>query len=165
MKQRQRINLLIAETGHPAARARSLTYVASALFMIAAVFNLIDYDVEGTDLARHIILSTTYFLAALLFFFKIRFELSDTSKYAPHFIISQDGFKIKTGILNKSQFIEWNNIKKIELGRNKVGVKMNEAKSLIYYQHPAHNKSSVEKTKGIIEAVAASKGAEVKKIS
>jgi len=163
--QVQRINLVAGQLHPPGSTANRLNYVVTGLFMLAAVFNLIDYFVEGTDLGRHLLISATYFLAAMLTFLKNRVELSSTSKYSPHLMVYEEGLKIKTSVLSKSQFFNWNDILQIELSNDKIGVKMNETKGLIYYPYPTQKANSIEKMKSTIEAVAAPKGIDLKKIS
>ncbi|SMG43214.1 hypothetical protein SAMN05661096_02992 [Marivirga sericea] len=165
MEQIQRINLGPTDLSTGGTSAKRLTYVASALFMLGAVFNLIDYYIEGTELARHLLISATHLLAAILFFFKNRFELSSTSKYAPHLMVYGEGLGIKTTVFSKAEFFTWDEIVQIELGSTKIGVKMKESQRLIYYKHQMQKKSALEQTKRTIEAVTASKGIEVKKIS
>jgi hypothetical protein len=165
VEKSQRINLGAGQVHPPGSTARRLTYVASGLFMLAAVFNIIDYFVERTYLGRHIFTSTMYFLAGISFLFSGRIEMSSTSKYAPHFIISESGLRIKTGVFSKSQFFKWDDIRQIELSSNKIGIKMNEIKGLIYYPYATQKETSIDKIKTAIEALAAPKGIEVKKIS
>jgi len=102
-----------------------------------------------------------FFLSASIFLFRAHFELSPNSKYAPHFLISQNGIKTKTGVFKKSEFINWDEIIKMEIGYHLLGIKTTS--SLNYHSCHTRKETSIQ-IKKTIEAVAVEKGIEVENL-
>ncbi|HET8859842.1 hypothetical protein [Marivirga sp.] len=129
----QRINLGKGNLGLPENTGKRLSYVIAGLFLLSSLFMVFDYLEEGTELIKHILIGGLYFVSGIVFLFRATTKFTETSKVAPHMLISEEGIKIKPGIFNKSQFIGWNEIQKIELGNFKIGLKLNNTTNLIYY--------------------------------
>lgn len=157
----QRINLGEGNISTPKSKARKLSYVISGLLLLSSLFMVFDYLEEGTELGKHILIGGLYFVTGIVFLFRAKTTFTETSKISPHMLISEVGIKIKPGVFNKSQFINWNEIQKIELGNFKIGLKLNNTKNLIYYSYNARN-STLTEIKSSIETIAAQKEIEVK---
>jgi hypothetical protein len=161
IKKSQRINLGAGNVKFSDDAIKKLNYLLGGLFMLSAVSYFIEYLDRGSELGRHILTSCIFFLGGLLFFFKAQIELSQTSKYAPHFIISENVIKIKTGVFKKSQLINWDDVKKVELGYYKIGIK--DRSGLQYYPYQTRKETSIQ-IKRVIEDIATQKGIEVENL-
>ncbi|SMG43224.1 hypothetical protein SAMN05661096_02994 [Marivirga sericea] len=158
IEQSQRINLGAGNVKFSESTIRKSNYFLGALFMIMALLYLFR---DSIGVFEKIGMSGLYFSTGFLFLFKAQIELSQTSKYAPHFVISEHGLKIKTGVFKKSNFINWNNIRKIELGYYKIGIK--DKGEMQYFTYQTRKETSIE-LKRLIEAIAAQKGVEVENL-
>lgn len=157
----QRINLGAGRVKFSDDAIKKLNYLLSGLFMLTAISYFINYMEKEHELGRHFFTSLIYIFTALLFFFKARIELSSTSKYAPHLVVSDQGLKIKTGVFKKSVYINWDDVKKIELGYYKIGIKENTG--LQYFPYKTRKETSIELKKAI-QAIAEQKGIEVENL-
>ena len=142
--------------------ARKLNYVAGGLMMISSLYYFISFIYEGADSNYKIISGVLFFLTASMFLFKAHVELSTTSKYAPHFLISESRLKIKTGVFKNSEFINWDEVKKIELGYYLIGIKSKTG--LQYFRYSTRKEISI-KIKRAIEDIAVQKGIKVENLS
>ncbi|MGM0579469.1 MAG: hypothetical protein ACQETL_02240 [Bacteroidota bacterium] len=157
----KRINLGAGNVKFSDDAIKKLNYLLGGLFMLTAILYFVNFLEKGFEVGRHFFTSGIYFFAGLLFFFKAHFELSPTSKYAPHFIISETGLKIKTGVFKKPEFIDWGDVKKIELGYYKIGIK--DRTGLQYFPYRSRKETSIE-IKREIEDIASQKGIEVENL-
>ena len=156
----QRINLGVDQRFSDSALKKA-NYLLIGLSLIMSVLNFISYLEKGTEFTRYLIQSGVYFLFSILFFLRIRIEFSPTSKYAAHFMISENGLKMKRGVFKKSEFIHWQDVQKIELGNYKLGIK--DKTGLQYYPYQTRKETSIA-IKRAIEAIAAQKGIEVENL-
>jgi hypothetical protein len=161
IEKSQRINLGAGRVKFSDDAIKKLNYVLSGLFMLTAISYFINYMEKEHELGRHFFTSFIYIFTALLFFLKARIELSSTSKYAPHFMISDDFIKVKTGVFKKSILINWNDIKKVELGSYKIGIK--DKTGVQYYPYQTRKDTSIQ-IKRAIEEMATQKGIEVENL-
>lgn len=138
--------------------ARKLNYIAGGLMMISSLYYIISFILEGAEFNYKIISGVSFFLSASIFLFRAQIELSTTSKYAPHFLISENGLKIKKSVFGKSQFIKWDDVKKIELRYYKIGIK--DKTGMQYYPYTTSKERSIQ-IKRAIEALAAERGIEL----
>lgn len=160
IERSQRINLGAGDISMSESTARKLSYLAGTLMITSSVFYFISF-ITGGDLGWRLISSVLFFISGTMFLLKAHFELSPTSKYASHFIISENVIKIKTGVFKKSQFINWDDIKKIELGYYKIGIK--DKTGLQFYPYATRKQTSIQ-IKRAIEAVATQKGIAVENL-
>jgi len=158
IEQIQRINLRSDNLNYSDNTYRKLYYFLAAFWLLLVVFAL---SKDNSGYFEKFGMPSIYFISGILYFFKAHFELSSTSKYAPHFMISQNGLKIKTGVFKNSLFINWDDIKKIELGNYKIGIK--DKTGLQYYPYRTTKETSI-KIKRTIEGIAAQKGIEVENL-
>lgn len=155
IERSQRINLGADNLQFSDNTYRKLYYFLAAIWLILFVFAL---SKDNSGYFEKFGMPSIYFICGMLYFFKAHFELSPISKYAPHFIISDSTIKIKTGVFKNSLFINWDDIKKIELGNYKIGIK--DKTGLQYYPYKTRKETSI-KIKRTIEGIAAQKGIEV----
>jgi|GEM_PF-6582995 hypothetical protein len=158
IEKSQRINLGAGNVKYPDNAFRKLSYFLAALWLVLLIVSIFK---ENDGLFEKVGMPAIYALNGIFFFFKAHFELSTTSKYAPHFIISESGIKIKTGVFKKSELINWNDVKKIELGYYKIGIK--DKTGLQYYPYQTRKETSI-RIKRAIEAIAVQKGIEVENL-
>jgi hypothetical protein len=158
VEKSQRINLGAGNVKFSENTIRNVNYFLSVLFLIMACLYLFRGSI---GVFEKIGMSGLYFFTGFLFLFRAQIELSQTSKYAPHFIISAQGLKIKTGVFNKSEFINWVDVKKVELGYYKIGIK--DKTGIQYYPYKTRKETSIE-LKRIIETIAIEKGIEVENL-
>jgi hypothetical protein len=158
IEQSQRINLG-PENKFSDDANKKLNYFLGTLFIASGTLYFFR---DNAGALERIVFSTSHFLMGIfLIFIKARIELSTSSKYAPHFLISQNGLRIKTSVLKKSQFINWNDIKKMELGSYKIGIK--DKTGLQYYPYTTRKERSI-RIKRAIEEMATKKGIEVENL-
>lgn len=158
VEKNRRINLGAGNVKFSESTIRKLNYFLGAMFLVMAFIYVFR---DSIGVFERIGMSGLYFFTAFLFLFKAQIELSTTSKFAPHFIISELGLKIKTGVFKKSEFIKWNDVMKIELGYYKIGIK--DKTGLLYYPYTTRKETSIE-LKRSIEAVAEQKGIEIENL-
>ncbi|WP_375579411.1 hypothetical protein ABWH96_20840 [Marivirga tractuosa] len=159
IEKSQRINLGARNVKFSDDAIKKLNYLLGTLFIGMSVLYFFR---DNAGIAEKVVFCSAYFIMGLFFLFiKARIELSPTSKYAPHFLVSENGLKIKTGVLKKSQFIDWNDVKKIELGYYKIGIK--DQTGLQFYPYQTRKETSI-KIKRAIEDIAAQKGIEVENL-
>jgi hypothetical protein len=158
IKQSQRINLGAGNVKFSESTIRKLNYFLSAMFLVMAFLYLFR---DSIGLFEKIGMSGLYFFTGFLFLFKARIELSQTSKYAPHFVISEQRIKIKTGVFKKSEFINWDDVKKVELGYYKIGIK--DKTGLQFYPYKTRKETSIQ-IKRAIEEIASQKEIEVENL-
>lgn len=158
IEQSQRINLGSGNFKFSDNANRKLSYFLALLFFYMGFSFIFNEDARNFN---RLGMGPLYLLAGSLYILKAQFEFSRTSKYAPHFIISEKGLKIKTGVFNKSNFISWESIKKIELGNYKIGIK--DRAGFQYFPYKTRKETSIE-LKRSIEAIAAQKGVEVENL-
>lgn len=154
----KRINLGAGNVKYPDKTYKILYYFLAALWLVMFVYYFFR---ESEGLFEKIAMPAIYLLTSCMFFFKARFELTSTSKYAPHFIISQNGLKIKRDVFKKSEFINWDDVKKVELGYYKIGIK--DRTGLQYFPYRTRKETSIE-IKREIEDIASQKGIEVENL-
>ncbi|WP_296622773.1 hypothetical protein [Marivirga sp.] len=154
----KRINLGAGYLKYPDKTFRKLSYFLAAVWLVLLFVSIFK---KNNGLFEKVGIPAIYALNGIFFFFKAHFELSPTSKYAPHFIISKDGLKTKRSVLKKSEFINWNDVKKIELGYYKIGIK--DRTGLQFYPYTTRKETSIE-IKREIESIAVSKGIEVENL-
>ncbi|HET8859841.1 hypothetical protein [Marivirga sp.] len=159
----KRINLGSGRLDISEKNARIFNFIVGFLFLgmtLILISNLLnDSDSNFVDKLHPL----AYFLIAIFYLGKAGIVQSKTSKYAPHFIISDNVLKIKTSVFKKSEHISWNDIKKIELGNFKIGLKLNNTKNLIYYPYTARKDTSID-IKRSIKAIAVKRGIEVENL-
>jgi hypothetical protein len=141
--------------------AIKLNYIAGGLMMISSLYYIISFIFVDTEYSYKIISGVLFFLSSSIFLFRAHFELSPSSKYAPHFLISATGIKIKTGVFKNSEFFKWNDVKKIEIGYYLIGIK--DRSGMQYYPYKTRKETSI-KIKKAIEDVATQKGIEVENL-
>lgn len=154
----KRINLGAGNVKYSDNAFRKLSYFLAFFWFVLLIVSIFK---ENDGLFEIVGMPIIYALNGILFFFKAHYELSPKSKYAPHFIISQNGLKIKRDILKKSEFINWNDVKKIELGYYKIGIK--DKTGLRFYPYNTRKETSIE-IKRTIEDIATQKGIEVENL-
>jgi hypothetical protein len=142
--------------------AIKLNYIAGGLMMISSLYYIISFILKDTEFSYKIISGVLFFLSASIFLFRAHFELSPSSKYAPHFLISTTGIKIKTGVFKNSEFFKWHDIKKIEIGYYLIGIK--DKTGLEYFPYRTRKETSIQ-IKRAIEDLAAQKGIVVENLS
>ncbi|WKV13570.1 hypothetical protein [Marivirga harenae] len=158
IEQSQRINLGSGNLKFSNKANRKLSYFLALLFFYMGLSLILNEDARNfTRLG----MGPLYLLAASLYMLKAQFEFSTTSKYAPHFIVSEQGLKIKTAVFKKSEFISWDSIKEIELGNYKIGIR--DRTGFLYFPYKTRKETSIE-LKRSIEAIAAQKGVEVENL-
>jgi len=157
LEKSQRINLGSGDISMSEKSLRRLSYLACILFLIPSIYYVTKDDVRTFE----VVMSAIYLLNAGLFFFRAHFELSTTSKYAPHFLVSQNDLKIKTSVYKNSKYIDWDDVKKIELGYYKIGIQ--DKTGLQYYPYKTRKETSI-KLKRTIEEIATQKGIEVENL-
>jgi len=161
IEQNQRFTLGSRDISMSEKTAIKLNYIAGGLMMISSLYYIISFIFVDTEFSYKIISGGLFFLSASIFLFRAHFELSPNSKYAPHFMISQNGLKIKTGVFKKSEFISWDAVKKVELGNYKIGIK--DKTGTQYYPYQTRKETSI-KLKRTIETFANQKGIEVENL-
>ncbi|SMG43218.1 hypothetical protein SAMN05661096_02993 [Marivirga sericea] len=161
IEQSQRFTLGSGDISMSEKTARKLNCIAGGLMMISSLYYIISFIFEGADSNYKIISGVSFFLSASIFLFRAQIELSTTSKYAPHFLISKNGLKIKTSVFGQSEFISWENVKKIELGYYLIGIK--DKMGLQYYRYNTRKEISI-KIKRAIKDVVEQKGIEVENL-
>ncbi|ADR21985.1 hypothetical protein MATR_03800 [Marivirga tractuosa] len=161
IEKSQRITLGSGDSSMSESTVRKLNYIAGGLMMISSLYYIISFINAGAEDSFKIISGILFFVSAIMFLFRAQFELSPSSKYAPHFLITQNGLKIKIGVLKKPEFINWDEVKKVELGYYKIGIK--DKTGLQYFPYKTRKETSIE-LKRAIEAVAAQKGIEVENL-
>jgi hypothetical protein len=160
IEKTKRITLGAGDISMSEITARILSYTVGGLLMICSMYYIIGFIVGEAGFSK-IIAGISFFLSASIFLFRAQFELSPTSKYAPHFLISKNGLKIKTGVFKKSVFINWVDMIKIELGYYKIGIK--DKTGLQYYPYQTRKETSIKIMK-TIEEIAPQKGIEVENL-
>jgi len=158
IEKNQRINLGAGNVKFSDNAIKKVNYFLGLLFVLAAILYMFRNNAGPVE---RIGMTSLYFFSGVLFILKASIELSTTSKYAPHFIISQNGLKIKTGVFKKSEFINWDEVKKVELGNYKIGIK--DKTGLQFYPYVTRKETSI-KIKRAIEAITAQKGIEVENL-
>jgi hypothetical protein len=154
----KRINIGAGNLKYPDNTYRKLYYSLSALWLVLFVISVFK---ENNGLFQKLVMPAIYGINGAFFFFKAHFELSSTSKYAPHFIISENGLKIKTGVFKNSEFIKWKDVKKVELGYYKIGIK--DKTGLQFYPYKTRKETSIQ-IKRAIEEIASQKEIEVENL-
>jgi hypothetical protein len=138
---------------------KKLNYFLGTLFIASGILYFFR---DNAGAVERIGFATSHFLMGVfLVFIKARIELSTSSKYAPHFLISNDGLRIKTSVLKKSKYIKWDDIKKVELGSYKIGIK--DKTGLQYHPYTTRKERSIQ-IKKAIEEIACQKGVEVENL-
>jgi len=157
----KRINLGYGRTDISEKNARIFNFIVGFLFigMFSILFpRLLNWS------ENNIIDKLQPFIYLLIGFFYLgtaTIVQSKTSKYAPHFLISQDLIKIKTEVFKKPKLINWNDVKKVEFGNFKIGIK--DTSGLQYYPYKTRPETSIE-LKRAIKVVAAEKEIEVENL-
>jgi hypothetical protein len=161
IEKSQRINLGSGRFHVSEINARRFNFILAFLFigMSSILFpRLLNWSgINMIDILQPII----YLLIGLFYLGKATIAQSKTSKYAPHFLISQDIIKIKTGVFKKPELINWEEVIRIELGNYKIGIK--DKTGLQYYPYQTRKETSI-RVKGAIEAIATDKGIEVQNL-
>jgi hypothetical protein len=160
IEKSQRINLTKYDAGISEKKARKLSYVIGGMFLLSSLFMLFDYLEEGTQLGKHILVGVLYLVSGGIFLFRAKTTFSETSKVAPHILMTVDGIKIKTSILGKSQFIRWTDIQKVEIQYKRIGFKLNNTKKTIYYPYKSRKNTSIQ-IKRALEDIASKEGIEM----
>ncbi|WP_375579412.1 hypothetical protein ABWH96_20845 [Marivirga tractuosa] len=155
----KRINLGLQNVKYSDSAFRKLSYFLAAFWFILIIIDI--FFTENNGLFEKIGMPVIYGFNGILFFVKAHFELSPTSKYAPHFMISKDRLKIKKNVLKKSEFINWDDVKKIELGYYKIGIQ--DKTGLKYYPYQTRKETSIQ-IKRAIEDIASQKRIEVENL-
>ncbi len=154
----KRINLGTGNVKYPDNAFRKLSYFLADVWLVLFIISIFK---ENEGLFEKVGMPVIYGLNGIFFFVKAHFELSPTSRYAPHFIVSKNGLKIKSGVFKKCQFINWDDVMKIELGYYKIGIK--DKTGLKYYPYRTRKETSIE-IKRAIEEIATQKGIEVENL-
>jgi len=134
LEKSQRINLGSGPLNLSEVTARRFNFFAAFFFIglsILVIYNL--FNKENSNFADKS-MPFAYMMIGLVYLFKASVAQSKTSMHAPHFLLTEKGIKIKVGVLKKSQFIEWNDIQKIELGNYKIGFKIKSETQFYPYQ-------------------------------
>ncbi|RUA33655.1 MAG: hypothetical protein DSY77_09200 [Bacteroidetes bacterium] len=155
----QRFTLGSGNVQHSESSFRKLSYFLAFFWLVLIIVDVFFTENEGYF--EKVGIPALYGINGLLFFYKAHFELSPTSKYAPHLVVSDQGLKIKTGVFKKSVYINWDDVKKIELGYYKIGIKENTG--LQYFPYKTRKETSIELKKAI-QAIAEQKGIEVENL-
>jgi len=158
-EKNQRINLGAGNVKYSDDANKKLNYFLGSLFILQGVFYL--FRDSAGPIERSIMASCYFLMGGFFLFVKARLELSQASKYAPHFLISKNGLKIKTGVFKKSKFIDWDSVQKIELGSYKIGLK--DRTGLQYHPYKTRKETSIQ-IKRAIEEIAAQKGIKVENL-
>lgn len=157
----KRINLGSGRLDISEKNARIFNFIIGFLFLgmtLILIPNLLN-ESESNFVDK--LLPLSYFAIGIFYLGKASIAQSKTSKYAPHFFISQDVIKIKREIFKNSVIIQWDAIKKIELGNYKIGIK--DKTGLQYFPYKTRKETSI-KIKRTIEAIADQKGIEVENL-
>ncbi|HET8859840.1 hypothetical protein [Marivirga sp.] len=158
LEKSQRINLGTGNIKFSERTIIRVNYLFSVLFLVAAILYLVRDEIS---LSERVGMSGLYLFTGLIFFIRAHIELSTTSKFAPHFIISEKGLKIKTGVFKKSDFIDWGDVKKVELGHYKIGIQ--DKTGLQFYPYQTRKETSIN-LKNSIQAMAIHRGIEVENL-
>ncbi|WKK86866.2 hypothetical protein QYS48_08330 [Marivirga arenosa] len=162
LEKSQRFTLGSGEISFSDSLARKMNYIIGGLMMICSLYYIISYIYEESDFNYKIISGLLFFFSASIFLFRAHFELSTSSKYAPHFRISTKGIKIKTGVFKKSILFNWDDIKKIEIGYYLVGIK--DKTGIQYFSYKTRRETSIQ-IKRAIKDMAIQKEKEVEDLS
>ncbi|MGJ3235805.1 hypothetical protein [Marivirga sp.] len=162
IEQSQRFTLGSGDISMSEKTAIKLNYIAGGLMMISSLYYIISFVLIDTEFNYKIISGVLFFLSACIFLFRAHFELSPSSRYAPHFLISDTGIKIKTGVFKNSVFFNWDDVKKIEIGYYLIGIK--DKTGLEYFPYKTRKETSIQ-IKSAIEEMTTQKGIEVHNLS
>ncbi len=157
----KRINLGAGRTDISVKNARIFNFIAGFLFLALTIIIIPKLINESESNFADKLLPLLYLAIAIFYLGKASIAQSKTSKYAPHFIVSENVMKIKTSVFKKSEFINWNDVKKVEFGKYKIGIK--DKAGLQYYPYKTRKETSIE-LKNSIKAIAQQKGIEVENL-